>query len=147
MGMEFTPEQKEAVFALLDKWCRVQEDAGKKPASCFTQLAADFAHSALLTRMLDGKEPLPQPPPVSYSYPWYILMERTGTHRAEVHFREDGSAEVNQNPNWTVEQELDGGGYILSLAPYRIKVAKIEDDDSLGGWLIELLSGGAPDGS
>lgn len=36
------------------------------------QLAADIWHSALLWRMLvDGKPPLPEPPPVKNSYPVY----------------------------------------------------------------------------
>ncbi len=31
--------------------------------------------SALLKRLLDGKEPLPVAPPLSFSYPWYDLIE------------------------------------------------------------------------
>lgn len=39
------------------------------------QLRADIDHSALLQRLLSGKEPLPHPPPLSYSYPDYELVE------------------------------------------------------------------------
>lgn len=35
------------------------------------QLIADIDHSALLNRLLNGKEPLPFPPPVQNSYPVY----------------------------------------------------------------------------
>lgn len=39
------------------------------------QLKVDAAKSALLKRLLDGKEPFPYRPPCSYSYPWYELLE------------------------------------------------------------------------
>jgi len=34
--------------------------------------------SALFARLLAGREPLSFPPPTSFSYPWYALIERTG---------------------------------------------------------------------
>jgi hypothetical protein len=40
------------------------------------QIMADVDHSELLQRLLDGKEPLPAPPPLCSSYPWYDLIER-----------------------------------------------------------------------
>jgi hypothetical protein len=36
-----------------------------------TQLAADVDHSALLWRLLEGKEPLVDPPPLDHGYPVY----------------------------------------------------------------------------
>jgi hypothetical protein len=36
--------------------------------------------SALFARLLEGKEPLPFPPPTSFSYPWYDLVELPGPH-------------------------------------------------------------------
>jgi len=37
--------------------------------------------SALFARLLDGKASLPFPPPTSYSYPWYSVIEDAGPHR------------------------------------------------------------------
>lgn len=37
----------------------------------FAQLRADASHSALLRRLLSGKEPLPEPPPLKHAYPDY----------------------------------------------------------------------------
>lgn len=34
--------------------------------------------SALFARLLDGKAALPVPPPTSYSYPWYAVVEEAG---------------------------------------------------------------------
>ncbi len=36
--------------------------------------------SALFWRLLNGKEPLPMPPPTCYAYPWYELIENPGPH-------------------------------------------------------------------
>ncbi len=36
--------------------------------------------SALFARLLSSKEPLPYPPPTSFSYPWYALIEKPGPH-------------------------------------------------------------------
>lgn len=37
--------------------------------------------SALFARLLDGKPALPLPPPTSYSYPWYSVVEQAGPHQ------------------------------------------------------------------
>jgi hypothetical protein len=46
--------------------------------------SSDVDHSALLHRLLEGKDPLPDPPPRSMSYPWYELIEK-GEAIAEIH--------------------------------------------------------------
>lgn len=37
--------------------------------------------SALFWRLLNGKDPLPMPPPTRYSYPWYGIIEDPGAHQ------------------------------------------------------------------
>lgn len=76
---------------------------------------ADIAHSALLARLLRGKEPLPEPPPEAFSYPWYEVVEDTArAHRGiEFGFRKDGGLKeclpdeadyvcLNQNPFYRI---------------------------------------------
>ncbi|MHB1641936.1 MAG: hypothetical protein ACYCS8_04675 [Acidithiobacillus sp.] len=47
--------------------------------------------SALFWRLLNGKAPLPMPPPTSYSYPWYEIIEEPGPHRVgDIGFRAYG---------------------------------------------------------
>lgn len=41
-------------------------------------------NSALFSRLLDGKSPLPVPPPKSYGYPWYECIEKAGPFQVEV---------------------------------------------------------------
>lgn len=40
--------------------------------------------SALFARLLNGKSALPSPPPTSYSYPWYSVIEEEGPHVVQV---------------------------------------------------------------
>ncbi len=83
------PEQ--VVFALrqVDRWLRIRaefekakklkyivDSRGDASADEFAsrillQIAIDAAHSALLHRLLSGKEPLPVPPPLKHAYPVY----------------------------------------------------------------------------
>ncbi len=55
---------------------------------CGDSAACRFFHynqirekSALFWRLLNGKEPLPIPPPTRYSYPWYEIIEKPGPHQ------------------------------------------------------------------
>lgn len=42
--------------------------------------SAGDAKSALFARLLSGKPALPEPPPTSFSYPWYAVIEEPGPH-------------------------------------------------------------------
>lgn len=81
---------------------------------------ADIDKSALLDRLLAGKEPLPSPPPTCMSYPWYAVVEEPGPHGCEVggavtlgaligQPEPDGRARVVVNQAvWIVEREVAG---------------------------------------
>lgn len=62
------------IDALL-RWLSIRAEHGYEFPDNYYQFGADIGHSALLRRLLDGKEPLPDPPPRSFSYPWYSLIE------------------------------------------------------------------------
>lgn len=40
--------------------------------------------SALFARLLDGKQALPYPPPTSFSYPWYDIVETPGQYHVAI---------------------------------------------------------------
>ena len=40
----------------------------------------DISKSALFERLMNGKDPLPYPPPVGMSCPWYAIVEDPGPH-------------------------------------------------------------------
>lgn len=57
---------------------------------------ADYAKSRLFWRIRSGKDPLLEPPPTSFSCPWYELVELLEPHDCwDVHFPE-GQVVVNQ---------------------------------------------------
>ena len=71
------PDKSEAMrgVACLVKWLEVREQEGKPFPASLGQLKVDIDHSALLRRLLDGKQPLPHPPPLKHSYPDYEAVE------------------------------------------------------------------------
>jgi len=72
-----TDEQRE-VLEKVKQWLAVRiehQNAPQEVKDVWQQLTADIDHSALLGRLLEGKEPFDIPPPLSYSYPWYTLIE------------------------------------------------------------------------
>lgn len=73
---ELTPEQYFAVIEALSIWALEKADHEARwtdeQRAALRQLAPDLWHSALLRRMLlERKPPLPEPPPLLYSYPVY----------------------------------------------------------------------------
>ncbi|MES2935919.1 MAG: hypothetical protein V4805_20805 [Pseudomonadota bacterium] len=96
-----TPEQLGRWDFALEEYARVQEhnlrreyaatlDQGQSDAddSVRTQIeelmeligsgGAGHDKSGLFLRLLDGKQSLPYPPPTSFAYPWYAIIEEPG---------------------------------------------------------------------
>ena len=73
-----TREQENTLTAVKE-WVRLRIEhearASEETKLVWQQLLADIDHSALLPRLLDGKEALEKAPPRAYSYPWYSLVE------------------------------------------------------------------------
>lgn len=59
-------------------WIRTAREAGY--GSDWLPDEADMSKSALLERLRSGKDPLPEPPPLGMSCPWYALVEDPGPH-------------------------------------------------------------------
>jgi hypothetical protein len=68
-------------------WLEIRERHGQD-VGCANQLRADADHSALLGRLRRGLEPLPEPPPLAMSYPWYSLIEEGRDEAFEVYLFE-----------------------------------------------------------
>jgi hypothetical protein len=76
-----TPEQCERFDWAFAEYARIQERNSKAGPNTIepgvTPLLNHFPSpkSALFARLLNGKPALPYPPPTSYSYPWYSLID------------------------------------------------------------------------
>jgi hypothetical protein len=137
-------EQLRAAQRAVSVWIDVRTRHGY--ASPLTP--AEAGHSALLRRLLSGKEPLPAPPPRAFSYPNYGLIESGLDDRAEAWRPErhqvllDGDPDkvvvINQT-QWTVEGEIDRstlwvshprapGRWKLTLGgPWQSRLERIEE--------------------
>lgn len=84
MAENLTREQRYFARRQFARWIRVRlehEVCGKgrvidkMSEQDWVQLMADIEHSPLLLRLLSGKDPLPEPPPLAHGYPNYKAVE------------------------------------------------------------------------
>jgi hypothetical protein len=69
---------------LLIRFLEIRTENGYDFPRDLNQFKIQCRKSSLLHRMLEGKEPLSIPPPKSFSYPWYDLIELGIGHPFEV---------------------------------------------------------------
>lgn len=86
----------------LYRWMEIRVENGI-PVS-MDNLLADIDHSALLGRLLAGKEPFPEPPPRAYSYPNYTLLENGRGEPGEVYERDRGFMTDEATPVLFIDQ-------------------------------------------
>lgn len=75
-------EEQIALCTAVVRWIAIMQENGHAglPSS------NDVRHSRLLARLINGQEPLPEAPPVSFGYPWYDLVEQPGPHVCDVEY-------------------------------------------------------------
>ncbi len=90
------------------------------------QLIIDLTHSGLLVRLLSGKSPFPTPPPRSFSYPWYQLLE-TKQQPCDVYVGGDEFNEVFIDQcRWDIKERVSSTELLVSF-----------NDDYLGRLVLE----------
>lgn len=105
------------IVEAVTKWLKIREDNGKDVPKSSHMFFVDADHSSLLHRLLDGKEPFPEPPPLALSRPWYSLIEE-GKGTAYEAWKDTLLSDtpqlmVNQFP-WDIVEELGDGAYIVT---------------------------------
>jgi len=97
--------------------------------------------------MMEGKEPLPLPPPRSYSYPWYSLIEDGYGYPGEVWkptswdqcFTDYPSIVIDQTP-WKLLEELGEDDWIVTYQYGRNDKTKFADTK----WRVYCIGCGYP---
>lgn len=133
----------------------MRQDEGHPFPADVGQLAEEIDHSALLRRLMEGKDALPDAPPLSFSYPWYKLVEDgfdTPTEVSLVDWPGDGSLGgcdsvlINQHPWRIVKANYIDESYVVrfgtSTLQYRLSKTGIGSDDSGHArklWRIERM--------
>lgn len=106
------------IQALL-KTLQIRVENGFSFPESLEELNLVIQKSSLLGRLLDGKEPLPAPPPKSFSHPWYSLIEDGFASPFEVwkYIPDDDFLETEiiiNHTGWKLIEELNKNDYIVS---------------------------------
>jgi hypothetical protein len=110
---------------LLMRFWEIRTENGYDFPRDLNQFKIACRKSALLQRMLEGKEPLPIPPPKAHSYPWYDLIETGIGNPYEVWEANDAistalaefPAIVIDQSIWKVLEKLDEDSWLVTY-PY-----------------------------
>jgi hypothetical protein len=74
------PQEAHATIQMIAKWMEIRAENGLQKIDSTRDFMIQADHSlrgGLLGRMMiEGKDPLPHPPPLSFSRPWYSLIEK-----------------------------------------------------------------------
>lgn len=71
--------------------------------------------SALFARLLEGRDALPYPPPTSYAYPWYAVIEEPGPHQVRIDGGMDGNTVWLDRCDWIISHMNDAAKDLLAL--------------------------------
>lgn len=87
-------------------------------ADWLASLEPDADHSALLERILGGKQPLEHAPPVIMSYPWYSLVDKGYDiiNDRLVNFHPEQHYVDLMQSHWYIRGGSDTDGYEISYA-------------------------------
>lgn len=109
-------------FETLISWLKIRElGMGDFPASTDGLLLAMYK-SALLQRMMEGKDPLPVPPPKTFSYPWYSLIEEGIGYPTDV-WEAEG-----------IEEQIFGKAVVINQYPWNL-IEKVGPEN----WIVAYL--------
>lgn len=108
------PKEVKYLFKVLE----IRQINGYDFPNDLNYLMISIRKSALFQRLMEGKEPLPIPPPRAFSYPWYSLIDDGYGYPFEVWKAEDNlfgfpAVGIDQSV-WKLEQELGEDNFIVS---------------------------------
>lgn len=130
------PPRSWSIQCIVD-WLHIREKQGHEFPASVKEFEKEIDHSGLLHRLLEGRGPLPDPPPLSFGYPWYSLIDEGGSEIRDV-WEADAMAQkvvgapalfINQFPWSILEKQKD-----VYIVTYGNKNTK---------WKVEINSIGA----
>ena len=128
----------------LQQWTEVQKHEGREVFA--DHLSVDLRKSSLFERLIEGKRVFSIPPPCSFSYPWYSLLEETGPQSCEFWIAGteseplvSGTPIINQSASWLIEEKRSESEYIVSFKSLRCRVTHARPKEQIFEWDIEVL--------
>lgn len=132
-------EEEAKHYDLIIEWLQIVNRERKDYRTSYCPTSNDWKKSALFRRLRDGKKPLKYPPPRSFSYPWYSVIEDPTPHLCDVGVGyEPGTIIVNQC-QYNIIDEVDDV-FTISYGKYKFKLWKDElnSHKSIFNWYIQL---------
>jgi hypothetical protein len=126
------------------RWIQVRALNGHAVPNFLPGIEADLFHSMLLRRLLDGKEPLPHPPPESFGQGWYDLLESGRAENLNVRRWEwspDTKIAINDDV-WTILEKRADSELVVTYREggERFRLTKRTDDS----WQLERDAAACP---
>lgn len=145
---EVRKEIQQETLKTLMKWFEVVGHAYYKRWNQTYQLdamsfKANVLHSALLRWMLDGNEPLPEPPPCRFSNPWHqLVVDGEGVALDVRHDEERETVVIEQRP-WKLLKRTETG-YVVTYGSGKTQwsVEPVEGSVGLSGkprWQLKRI--------
>ena len=138
LGLVGTPpldkEQIPSVMFAVQEYVRILDSFGHPIPMFFV----DIEKSALIQRLLSGKPPLAAPPPLSFSYPWYEIVESSEPQRCALTTITVNDATwdvVGQQPDGSLLVRWQGRGPLCRVWQESDVTAR----DPYLPWMIERL--------
>ena len=131
----------EEIIEKIGTWVRYwEEQHGEGPRP------PDVDHSALLRRLLEGKDPIPFIPPLSYSYPNYELAEGKVqlVHASAFDAVMKGTVVIDQSV-WDIHEKISDTHYIVKndRCPEQLfelkRLPPEETKHEFHGWTLVML--------
>ena len=132
-------ETRSADINALLRWLEIRAKHGIPFPGSLWSLNIDASKSALLDRLLEGKEPLPEPPPLSFSYPWYTLIEE-GAGISHTVFELTAEWLVVNQYRWKILEKLGPTSWVVTYFTGK-------GENSASRWLCEQIPDAAFDGT
>lgn len=113
-------KSKDHTLNCIKRWLAIKDQESKvdemKRGTGYINMIIDMEHSALLPRLISGKEPYIYPPPKAYSRPWYKLLDNNGAVICTKIFEDSWNGKqriVMQNWGWDLVQKNSDKEYIV----------------------------------
>ncbi|HEY2704611.1 MAG TPA: hypothetical protein VGL20_13050 [Candidatus Dormibacteraeota bacterium] len=125
------------------RWLAIREVSGQPLPATYRQMIDDVEHSALLHRLLSGRDPHGAAPPRSYGQPWYGLLESGSASGCDLKPLKDRHGAlprvaINECP-WRVLRQLDGGACVVQYSSRTPRFLARPSRPPSTGWRLRRL--------
>lgn len=96
-------------------WLKIREQEGMPFPPDRETFERELDNSALLRRLMEGKQPLPSRPPLSFGHPWYKLAEDGSDVAMEVKEAAPGQPAILINRHiWHLIDRISDAEFVVS---------------------------------